>query len=223
MGDALKIFIGFDARQIVSYTVLQLSILQRASKPVAIIPLILETLPISRRGLTPFTYSRFLVPYLCGFKGQAVFLDADIMLRDDIHKLAKLNDGSDVMVVKHEGALEFERPSVMLFNCDKCEALTPEFVDDPRTSLFDFSWANTIGALPPEWNHLVGYMDRNPKAKLAHYTQGIPAFPETARSEFADEWTAYMTAALSHKSWSIIMGNSVHAQAVLAQKQSEAA
>lgn len=222
--DALRIFIGFDSRQIVSYTVLQLSILRRATKPVSITPLILETLPISRRGLTPFTYSRFLVPYLCGFDGTAVFLDADIMLRDDIHKLAKLNDGqSDVMVVKHEGPLEFERPSVMFFNCAKCAALVPQYVDDPRIPLFDFAWAKKVGELPHEWNHLVGYEPPNPNAKLAHYTQGVPGFPETAKSEFADEWIDLMTRATSSKSWAEIMGPSVHAKAVMDRIEGRAA
>lgn len=212
----LRCFIGFDARQIVSYTVLQLSILQKATRPVAIVPLILETLPITRRGLTPFTFSRFLVPYLCGFEGTAIFLDADIMLRDDIHKLAKLNDGkSDVMVVPHDGPLAFERSSVMLFNCAKCSTLTPEYVEEPRNNLHDFAWAKKVGDLPKVWNHLVGYEAPDPAAKLAHYTQGVPIFPETAKSEYAAEWLALMAKATSTRSWSEIMGPSVHAKPVM--------
>lgn len=213
--EPLKCFIGFDSRQIVSYNVLQMSILQRATKPVAIIPLILETLPITRRGLTPFTFSRFLVPWISGFEGSSIFLDADMMLRDDIHKLARCNDGqSDVLVVKHEGALEFERPSVMLFNNAKCATLTPQFVESQANPLFDMKWAQKVGILPKEWNHLVGYDAPNPKAKLAHYTQGVPVFPETAKSEFADEWISLMSKSTSSRSWSEIMGTSVHARPV---------
>lgn len=70
-----RIFIGFDHRQWCSFTALATSIIERASQPVSIIPLILGTLPIGRTGLTPFTYTRFLVPWLCGFKGTALFLD----------------------------------------------------------------------------------------------------------------------------------------------------
>jgi hypothetical protein len=80
----LRIFIGYDDRQPVSYNVLHSSIMRRASIAVSITPLILNTLPMKRRGLTPFTYSRFICPYLCGFEGTSVFLDADIMLRDDV-------------------------------------------------------------------------------------------------------------------------------------------
>lgn len=215
----LKVFVGFDQRQLVSFTVLQMSIIKRASRPVAIIPLVLETLPITRRALTPFTFSRFLVPYLCGFEGEAIYIDGDVMLRDDIHKLARLNDGkSSVMVVPHEGALTFERSSVMLFNCAKCSTLTPAFVEEQSSPLYDFAWANSVGYLPGQWNHLVGYDKPNPDARLAHFTQGVPIFPETAKSEFADEWLDLMTQATGVKPWAEVMGGSVHASQVLAEK-----
>ena len=60
-----KVFIGYDPRQPVAYNVLQHSIVIRTEYPVSITPLVLETLPITRKGLTPFTWSRFLVPFLC--------------------------------------------------------------------------------------------------------------------------------------------------------------
>ena len=74
----LRIFVGFDDRQWISFTTLASSIYKTAKRPVAITPLILETLPITRRGLTPFTFSRFLVPWLCDYSGPAIFMDADI-------------------------------------------------------------------------------------------------------------------------------------------------
>mgnify|MGYP003348841068 CR=1 FL=1 len=79
----LRIFIGIDARQPVAYHVLVSSIQRRASRPVAITPLILEQLPIQRQGLTTFTFSRYLVPYLCGYEGQGLFIDSDMILLDD--------------------------------------------------------------------------------------------------------------------------------------------
>ena len=83
----LKVFVGFDERQRVSFTTLATSIFETASRPVSITPLVLHTLPISRRGLTPFTFSRFLVPWLCNFEGAAVFMDADMLLASDITEL----------------------------------------------------------------------------------------------------------------------------------------
>lgn len=58
----LRIFIGYDHRQAVAYNVLQFSLYRRSSRPLAISPLVLPTLPMKRQGLTPFTFSRFLVP-----------------------------------------------------------------------------------------------------------------------------------------------------------------
>ena len=83
----LHIFIGFDERQRVSFTTLAASIYELSSKPVAISPLIPRTLPITRRGLTPFTFSRFLVPWL-DFR-KAVFLDADMLLLTDINEVVE--------------------------------------------------------------------------------------------------------------------------------------
>ena len=60
----INVFIGFDERQRVSFTTLASSIYELSSAPVSVSPLVLRTLPISRRGLTPFTFSRFLVPGL---------------------------------------------------------------------------------------------------------------------------------------------------------------
>ena len=39
-----------------------------------------------------FSFSRFLVPYLCGYDGWGLFLDADMILTDDIAKLFALKD-----------------------------------------------------------------------------------------------------------------------------------
>ena len=208
----LRIFIGYDDRQPVSYNVLHSSIMRRASIPVSITPLILNTLPMKRRGLTPFTYSRFICPYLCGFEGRSVFLDADIMFRDDIAKLP-FNDDCEVSVVK--GSLKYEWSSVMVFNNEKCKILTPEFIDDISHNPLGMGWSKKVGDLPKEWNHLVGYDEPNPSAKVVHFTQGVPVWPETANCEFGNEWRSEMLAMMQAKPWAEIMGKSVHAKPVL--------
>jgi len=100
----LTVFIGYDERQRVSYTALQQSIFETASRPVAVSPLILDNLPITRRGLTPFTYSRFLVPWLTDYRGAAIFMDADMLLRSDISTL--LDDITDDKAVSVVGRPE---------------------------------------------------------------------------------------------------------------------
>jgi lipopolysaccharide biosynthesis glycosyltransferase len=213
----IKVFIGVDERQPLAYTVAAHSVAFNSSKPVQITPLIYKQLPVKRRGLTTFTFTRYLVPWLCEYKGVALFMDADTICRGDV---AELWDGraadNDVCVVTHADSamhpgfnLVFERTSVMLFNCERCEKLTPEYIENGKPHTLE--WAKSIGKLPHEWNHLVGYDAPNPDAKLVHFTQGIPCFAETCNDEHAASWQGYAKAAYSTVSWEDIMGKSVHA------------
>lgn len=202
----LPIFVGVDPRQAVAYTVLQMSIIARASKPVAITPLLLDTLPITRRGLTDFTFSRYLVPYLMGYQGVGLFMDADMLVSDDIAELFALADPQyAVQVVK--GQQRFEWPSLMLFNCEKCQQLTPDFIENARPQ--DLAWGE-VGELPSEWNHAVGYDQPREGVKLYHYTMGIPAFPETQMLGAVDIWKRELQCACSTVTWKELMGGSVH-------------
>ena len=220
----LKVFIGYDPRQAVSYNVCQHSIILRTTCPVSINPLIIETLPIKRQGLTPFTWSRFLVPYLSNFEGISIFLDADIILQSDINELIELlkkkysnEEIPAVSVIK--GTQKFEWASVMVFNCAHSDnkILTPEYIENTTENLHKISWTNEIGEIPKIWNHLVGY-DRTCteegeeyKVKLIHYTQGVPAWKETIDCELSEEWQKEREFMNSAINWVDLMGKSVHA------------
>lgn len=203
----IQVFIGYDPRQPVAFHVAAHSIQSRSSKPVSITRLQLNQLPITRRGLTEFTFTRFLVPWLCNYQGQAIFVDADMLCRADIAQMCRLPT-SAVEVVMHEKA--FERPSLMTFNNELCRILTPEYVQDARNNLFDLAWASRVGAIPKEWNHLVGYDPPNPHAKIVHFTKGVPCWPETRDCEFAQEWLQEVRALGSTVSFQELMGKSVH-------------
>lgn len=209
MSVKLSVFIGYDPRQPLAYNVVAHSIASRLSQPVPITRLQLNQLPITRRGLTEFTYSRFIVPYLEGFDGYSLFVDADMLVLADVTELLSVVDPSAaVSVVMHEA--KFERPSLMVFNNKRCRVLTPAFVDDSRNKLFDLAWASTIGALPAEWNHVVGYNAPNPFAKIVHYTKGIPCWTETDGTEWAMAWHRERDAMLATVSFQELMGSSVH-------------
>lgn len=210
----LRVFVGYDPRQPIGFNVLQQSIYRNTSSiEVSVRPLQLRHMPIQRRGLTDFTYSRFLVPYLCGYQGSAIFMDADIVVTGDICELFAQADGkSSVQVMQQQP--RFEWPSVMLFNNDRCKALTPEFVDDPANEMFDLKWASGVGFLTEEWNHCVGY--QQPKqAKLYHYTQGIPCWYETRGLPEDSVWDDERKVLTASVGWKELMGRSVHAKPVL--------
>jgi hypothetical protein len=149
------------------------------------------------------------VPWLCGYEGQALFLDADMVVKDDIAQVFADFDGEVAMQI---GQAQFEWASAMLFNCDRCKLLTPDFVENRLNILFDFHWAQRIGKLPPEWNRAVGYSDPQP-SKLYHYTQGIPVWPQTRDLE-PEPFVSEAKAMLATVSWEALMGNSVHAEHV---------
>jgi hypothetical protein len=220
----LRVFIGVDDVEMVAYHALVQSIIKKTTVPVSITPLKLSMLPEYKRERDPkqsneFSFSRFLVPYLCDFKGHAIFMDLDMLVRVDLNELWKLRDNSSVQVVKHDyvpktqvkylGAIQYKYPrknwsSVMLFNCahDHCKRLSPEYVNSADgLALHRFYWTHDrdIGELPKEWNHLVGDLPENPNAKIAHYSIGGPWFNEFSDSEFADEWDEAVTDVLHCK------------------------
>ena len=212
--NTIRIFIGYDSREAVAFDVLAHSIQRHASQPVSITPIRLDQLEgIFRRERNPlqsteFSFSRFLAPYLCGYQGWAVFMDCDMLVRGDIARLWALRDERyAVQVVKHVhvpreevkflGAVQtkYEKKnwsSVMLMNCARCTALTPEYVNTATgLQLHQFKWLESdqlIGAIPAEWNHLVGFDPPRPDASLVHYTIGGPYFEEYADCEYSGEW-----------------------------------
>jgi lipopolysaccharide biosynthesis glycosyltransferase len=166
---------------------------------------------MTRRGLTEFTYTRFLTPYLADYSGISLFLDSDILCRADVTELlAHTIAYPDIPVFVVHHALAFERPSVMLFNNSLCRILTPDYVNDARNNLFNLSWARTVGELPRHWNHLVGYDPPNPSAKLVHFTKGIPIWAETRDCEYSAEWNSTAKRMFSSVSFQELMGRSVH-------------
>ena len=209
----IPIFVGYDPREAVAYHTCVNSIIRHASQPVAIVPVALNLFNDYKEthgdNSNHFVYTRFLVPHLMSYNGWAIFIDGDMILRDDIIKLWNLQEGNkDVMVVKHDyktrmtekymGAKNEDYPrknwsSVILWNCGSWpnRKLTPEFVQSqPGSYLHRFSWIEDerIGELPVEWNWLPDEFGPNPNAKLLHYTLGTPCFHEFADTPQAEEW-----------------------------------
>jgi len=209
----IKIAIGFDEREAVAYHTFCQSILEKASHPVAFVPLVLRTLEGYKEthsdGSNAFIYSRFLTPFLFDFQGWAIFADGDMICRDDIAKLWALRDESKaVMCVKHEyktkaqdkylGNKNQDYPrknwsSLVLWNCKHPEnqILKPDFVmKQSGAFLHRFSWLNDnlIGEISREWNWLTTEYEDNYEAKLLHYTLGTPCFKDYRNCEMSDEW-----------------------------------
>lgn len=215
----IQVFIGYDAKESVAYHVLSHSILRHASQPVSITPLVkqhLKNFYVRDRSAiesTDFSFTRFLVPYLSGYSGWSIFMDCDMLMTTDIAELWALRDERyAVMCVKHEyvtrdevkflGATQtkYEKKnwsSVMMFNNALCASLTPEVVaTESGLFLHQFKWLasdDQIGALPSEWNYLVGEMTSSAIPKLIHYTLGGPYFNSYRQCEYAELWFVEQT------------------------------
>lgn len=209
----IRVFAGYEAREAIGWGVFQNSLMRYASEPVAITPLS----GLQRDGSNAFAYERFRVPEMCGFNGWAVYVDgSDMMLRADIAELFDLRDETKaVQVVQHSYKTKHPRKyigtrmasdnidyprknwsSVILWNCGHPSniLLRQAMIDSVEGAyLHRFGWLNDdeIGALAPEWNHLVREFEPNANAKLAHYTLGIPGFIFYDRDEFAIDWRDY--------------------------------
>ena len=158
---------------------------------------------------------RFAIPYLCNYKGGAIFLDgADMLMRTSLAELWALREGwYGVQVVKHDYKTKSPKKyvgtkmesqnsdyprknwsSCVIWSCDysKHQVLTPRYISETSPStLHRFGWLpdERIGELPAEFNHLVGEQKPNKDAKIAHYTLGIPGFEHYRHAEHAQEWT----------------------------------
>lgn len=209
----IPIFIGYDPREAVVFHVCSNSIIRHSSKPVQIIPLALNLLQGYKEthndGSNAFIYSRFLVPYLMGYNGHAIYIDGDMVVKSDIVELwEERTFFKDVQVVKHDyktkkpikylGSKNEDYPrknwsSVILWNCESMtnECLTPEFIQKSSGKfLHRFEWINDskIGELPIEWNWLPDEFGVNKDAKILHYTLGAPCFDEFKDTEMSIDW-----------------------------------
>lgn len=217
----MKIFIGWDSREDIAYQVCKESLLRNTSVELDIQPI--KQSEMREKGLywrehdplssTEFSFTRFLVPYLAGYKGWAVFMDCDFLWRGDVAGLMDYaNPYYGAMVVKHDykpkethkmdNRVQHQYPrknwsSLILFNCDHLhiKALTPEVVNRESGMYLHqirFLWDACIGDLPIAYNYLEGWHTKKdcPNPVAVHFTRGGPWFKDYVDVEYGDEWMA---------------------------------
>jgi len=207
----LRIFIGWDSREPECADVLRYSLEKHSSIPLDIRYLKLNELDFDRPWdplqSTEFTYTRFLVPHLCGYRGKAIFMDCDMLCLGDIRELDELPmENLALRVVKHDhrptektkmdGKVQTVYPrknwsSLMLMNC---AALTlwnkrvVEMASGAYLHRFQEIPDGKIGEIPKTWNTL-DWMDEH--TRLIHYTSGGPWFEEYRDHPHGAIWRDY--------------------------------
>lgn len=207
-----RIFIGYDPSQQIAYDVLCYSLEKHATEPIELHAIDADKLPEFDRPVdplasTPFTYTRFLVPWLCGYEGIALFMDSDMLALGDISELFHLPmDDLSLRVRKHDyrpnetmkmgGKVQTQYPrknwsSLMLMNCAELTAWSKEAVETQTGAWlhrFEAIPDEKIGDISEEWNvldHMSG------PTKLLHYTSGGAWLPGCEGAAHADLWHRY--------------------------------
>lgn len=210
--NTVRLFCGYDEREKIGFHTFLSSVIRRSSAMVQ--ATVLDSVGM-RQGSNSFTLSRFLVPYLCGFSGRAIFADAsDMLCLGDIAELDAMFDPAyAVQVVKHPDYeskhsrkyvgtnMECEQTnysrknwaSVMLINCEHraWSTMTPEVVAGySRLALLQFQFLldSEIGELPAKWNVLVDEGQVNDNPRVIHFSNGIPAFPHYRNVRNSKDW-----------------------------------
>jgi hypothetical protein len=214
----LTIFVGYDPSESVAAYTLMHSITYYASRPVSIVPLNIRNLrliferPRDPKQSNEFSFTRFLVPFLMGYDGWAIFMDCDMLLREDIYNVfmeIENQENKALYVVKHDYVskvsqkylqnIQYSYPrknwsSFVLWNCKHYSnrRVTNDWVMCASgLELHRFSWLkdDEIGELNKRWNWLVGEFEHPPKdVANVHWTLGGPYFDEFKDAEFSSEW-----------------------------------
>lgn len=215
----MKVFIGYDSREDIAYQVCRESMARHSTEFLDIQPI--KQREMRERGLywrehdalasTEFSFTRFLVPYLAGYEGWAVFCDCDFLWRGDI---ATLMDYADlqyaVMCVQHryepkethkmDNRVQHQYPrknwsSLMLINCGHRNVKDNLRLEDVNNEtgmyLHQLLWAGThVGGLPIAYNYLEGWHTKDdcPNPIGVHFTRGGPWFKDYVDVEYGREW-----------------------------------
>jgi len=224
-GKPFRVFMGYDSHEDIVFQIAKFSMLRRSSIPLDICPLRRSELTARNvyrktqdpKQSTEFTYLRFLIPYLSGYKGWALFADDDFLWLSDVSKLVDMcDDRYAVMVVKHKtmstcnsklaGCKQEPYPrknwsSMILWNCghpaNACLDLDM-ITKEGGAYLHRFAWIkddDLIGEVPFTWNFLIDWYDVSDvkgypevKADAVHYTDGGPYFPDYRTVDYSQEW-----------------------------------
>lgn len=185
-----RIFIGADETQMLGARIFEYSVRRYASMSVRFEVIDNAGLPTpadpARRARTGFSFCRFKIPALCGHRGRAVYVDADMQVFTDIRDLWTRDMGDSWLLYSELSGSEGRIPqySVMLLDCAKLSWDAKALVKaldageyDYKSLMYDFAMMAPERKRPGlefEWNSLESY--ERGRTKLLHYTD-MPTQP----------------------------------------------
>jgi len=201
--EPIRIYIGTEPLQWLAMEVLKWSVKTRTNSPVEFFELKDLDLGIESKMYTGFSFYRFYIPEACGYKGRAIYLDADIVVLSDIKDLFVMDMG-DHGALARPSIKNTWYTSVMLLQCGVLKhwvvkewiTLIENQLADYRETMFGGAGGlnhQDFGNLPENWNHLDS---ADSTTKIIHYTN-VPTQPwKKPGHAYADVFLREMKAAL---------------------------
>lgn len=192
--EVIRVYVGVDRSQLLAVPVLEYSIKRHTTAKVEVIPML--DLPVPepkdpRNGQrTGFSFSRFCIPKLSGYKGKAIYMDADMLVFRDIRELWNIPfDGAKIIIQQEvkftdESTQKVGAPktrkkqcAVMLLDCERLDWDVETIIrgmdegrydyDELMSQLIILDEEHVKYGVPFEWNSLEHW---DTDTRLIHYT-----------------------------------------------------
>jgi hypothetical protein len=180
----IRVYVATTEAQMLPVKVLEYSVRKNASMSVEFFSMHLGGIDIPRPKnennwpRTPFSFQRFIIPELAGYRGHAIYLDSDMQVFKDIKDLWTLPMNDAHVLTVREPLTSGRRPqfSVMLLDCEQLDWKIQDIVcklDSGELTyerlMYDMTIAKTIKAdVDSSWNSLESY--KQDETALLHYT-----------------------------------------------------
>lgn len=192
--EPIRVYVGADRSQQLAISVLEYSIKRHTTAQVQVVPMVDLPVPIPkdpRNGQrTGFSFSRFCIPKLAGYRGIAIYMDADMLVFRDIRELWNIPfEGHKVVIQKEvkfdkETTVKLGAPgkrrkqcAVMLLDCGRLDWDIAAIVGDMDAGRYGYEELmyelcvlredEIKYGVPFEWNSLEHW---DPETRLIHYT-----------------------------------------------------
>ena len=186
--EPVRVYVGAVHSHRLMFEVLRWSIRRHTARAVEVQPigeLVGPDMPMPRRPesrpVTPFSFQRFAVPMLAGWRGRALYLDSDQLVLRDIAELYDRPMRFGARLLRRtekgpDGRTGSHASSVMLLQCDRLESWSPQRIADDldagRIEYHDLMKLKPVwrkGSFPREWNAFDHY--EAGRTGLLHYTR----------------------------------------------------
>lgn len=208
--DTVRVFVAATPAEWLPMKVLEFSICETTGLPVQLSAIYTHhrTIPTPKnsanRARTPFSFQRFLIPEICGFRGKAIYLDADMQVFQDIGLLWNQPfEGSALQTVGGAHAGRRSQFSVMLMDCQQLAWNIDDIISQLDSGslsyeelMYEMKLAGKISySIPAQWNSLESFSESD--TCLLHYTDMNTQPWVSLDNKNEEQWVACLRRALA--------------------------